>query len=98
MVTAEQLRAARAILQMDQADLAKVSGVSVETFNRFDDGTRHPCLLALMRDIHGGQPSAIQRIALPKLLRITFSQFTEAGGKIARMTAILNSSSKMKGA
>ena len=32
----------------------------------FGDGTRHPCLLALMRDIHGGQPSAIQRIALPE--------------------------------
>ena len=57
----------------------------------FGDGTRHPCLLALMRDIHDGQPRAIQRIALPETLmptiqRITFSQFTEAGGKIARMT------------
>jgi putative DNA primase/helicase len=57
----------------------------------FGDGTRHPCLLALMRDIHCGQPRAIQRIALPETLmptiqRITFSQFTEAGGKIARMT------------
>ena len=57
----------------------------------FGEGTRHPCLLALMRDIHGDQPRAIQRIALPETLmraiqRITFTQFTEAGGKIARMT------------
>ena len=55
----------------------------------FGESTRHPCLLALMRDIHGGQPRAIQRIAVPETLtlqRITFTQFTEAGGKIARMT------------
>ena len=39
MVTAEQLRAARAILQMDQADLAKVSGVSVETIKRLERQT-----------------------------------------------------------
>jgi putative DNA primase/helicase len=57
----------------------------------FGEGTRHPCLLALMRDIHGDQPRAIQRIALPETLmrtiqRITFTQFTEVGGKIARMT------------
>jgi transcriptional regulator with XRE-family HTH domain len=39
MVTAEQLRAARAILQMDQADLAKISGVSVETIKRLERQT-----------------------------------------------------------
>jgi DNA-binding XRE family transcriptional regulator len=39
MVTAEQLRAARAILQMDQAELAKISGVSVETIKRLERQT-----------------------------------------------------------
>jgi transcriptional regulator with XRE-family HTH domain len=39
MVTAEQLRAARAILQMDQADLATISGVSVETIKRLERQT-----------------------------------------------------------
>jgi transcriptional regulator with XRE-family HTH domain len=39
MVTAEQLRAARAILQMDQAELAKLSGVSVETIKRLERQT-----------------------------------------------------------
>jgi len=39
MVTAEQLRAARAILQMDQADVAKISGVSVETIKRLERQT-----------------------------------------------------------
>jgi transcriptional regulator with XRE-family HTH domain len=39
MFTAEQLRAARAILQMDQADLARASGVSVETIKRLERQT-----------------------------------------------------------
>jgi Toprim domain len=56
----------------------------------FGEGTRHPCLLALMRDLHRDKPRAIQRIALTETLmraihRVTFTQFTEAGGKIARM-------------
>jgi transcriptional regulator with XRE-family HTH domain len=36
MLTAEQLRAARAILQMDQSELALASGVSVETIKRLE--------------------------------------------------------------
>jgi transcriptional regulator with XRE-family HTH domain len=36
MLTAEQLRAARAILQTDQSDLARASGVSVETIKRLE--------------------------------------------------------------
>jgi putative DNA primase/helicase len=57
----------------------------------FGQGERHPCLLALRRDIHTDEPRAIQRIALTQTLmhviqRTTFTQFTEAGGKIARMT------------
>jgi hypothetical protein len=50
---------------------------------------RHRCLLALRRDIRSDEPRAIQRIALPQMHAIqqtTFTQFTEAGGKIARMT------------
>lgn len=39
MVTAEQIRAARAILQMDQAEAAKISGVSVETIKRLERQT-----------------------------------------------------------
>jgi hypothetical protein len=38
------------------------------------DGTRHPCLLALMRDVRTNEPRAIQRTAL-----------TLAGEKISRM-------------
>jgi transcriptional regulator with XRE-family HTH domain len=36
MLTAEQLRAARALLRIEQADLAKRSGVSVATIKRFE--------------------------------------------------------------
>jgi transcriptional regulator with XRE-family HTH domain len=39
MVTAEQLRAARAMLHMDQAELARISGVSVETIKRLERQT-----------------------------------------------------------
>jgi putative DNA primase/helicase len=39
------------------------------------DGVRHPCLIALLRDIHTDQPSAIQRTAL-----------TPTGEKIGRLT------------
>jgi hypothetical protein len=38
-------------------------------------GTRHPCLLALMRDVRTNEPRAIQRTAL-----------TQTGAKIGRMT------------
>jgi len=38
MITAEQLRAARGALRMDQAVLAKRSGVSVETIKRLERG------------------------------------------------------------
>jgi transcriptional regulator with XRE-family HTH domain len=38
-VTAEQLRAARAILRMEQAVLARISGVSVETIKRLERQT-----------------------------------------------------------
>jgi putative DNA primase/helicase len=57
----------------------------------FGEGARHPCLLALRRDTRGDEPRSIQRIALTETLmeaiqRTTFTQFTKAGGKIARMT------------
>jgi hypothetical protein len=57
----------------------------------FGKRLRHPCLLALRRDIHTNEPRAIQRIALTERLmsaiqRTTFAQFTEAGGKIDRRT------------
>jgi putative DNA primase/helicase len=53
-------------------------------------GARHPCLLALRRDIYSDEPRAIQRVALTETLmrriqRDTFKQFAEAGGKISRM-------------
>jgi putative DNA primase/helicase len=56
----------------------------------FGEGARHPCLLALMRDIYSDEPRAIQRIALTETLmraiqRTTFTEFTQAGGKITRM-------------
>jgi putative DNA primase/helicase len=57
----------------------------------FKGATRHPCLLALRRDIKTDQLRAIQRTALSEALlraivRTTFSDFTKAGGKIPRMT------------
>jgi transcriptional regulator with XRE-family HTH domain len=36
VITAEQLRAARALLRIEQADLAQRSGVSVATIKRFE--------------------------------------------------------------
>jgi transcriptional regulator with XRE-family HTH domain len=36
MITAEQLRAARALLRIEQLDLAKRSGVSLATIKRFE--------------------------------------------------------------
>jgi transcriptional regulator with XRE-family HTH domain len=36
MLTAEQLRAARALLRIEQADLAERSGVSLATIKRFE--------------------------------------------------------------
>src|SRR4051794_29979993 len=36
MMTAEQLRAARAMLKMEQAELAQLSGVSLETIKRLE--------------------------------------------------------------
>src|SRR5437764_486931 len=39
LVTAEQIRAGRAILQMDQSELAYLSGVSVETIKRLERQT-----------------------------------------------------------
>jgi putative DNA primase/helicase len=57
----------------------------------FKGAARHPCLLALRRDIRTDQPRAIQRTALDRTLvsameRTTFADFAQAGGKIARMT------------
>lgn len=37
-ITAEQVRAARAILRLDQAELAKRAGISVETIKRIERG------------------------------------------------------------
>jgi putative DNA primase/helicase len=50
---------------------------------------RQACLLALRRDIHNDEPRAIQRIALPDMRivqQMTFTEFVESGGEIARRT------------
>src|SRR6476620_9221936 len=57
----------------------------------FGGGKRYPCMLALLRNIEGNEPRAIQRTALtPELMRqITearFTEFTQAGGRVVRMT------------
>jgi putative DNA primase/helicase len=52
-------------------------------------GDRHPCLLALRRDIRTDEPRAIQRIALPDMRtiqEISFTEFAAADGQIARRT------------
>ena len=36
MITGEQLRAARAMLKMEQAELAELSGVSIDTIKRLE--------------------------------------------------------------
>ena len=36
MITGEQLRAARAMLKMEQGELAELSGVSIETIKRLE--------------------------------------------------------------
>ncbi len=57
----------------------------------FKGAARYPCLLALRRDIRTDQPRAIQRTALNEALMraitsTSFTEFSQAGGKIARMT------------
>ena len=57
----------------------------------FGEGTRHPCMLALMRDISSNEPRAVQRTALTQALmqaisQTTFAEFKKAGGKVSRMT------------
>jgi hypothetical protein len=57
----------------------------------FGEGTRHPCMLALMRDISSNEPRAVQRTALTQALmqavsRTTFAEFKEAGGRVIRKT------------
>jgi putative DNA primase/helicase len=56
----------------------------------FKGTARHPSLLALRRDIRTDQPRAIHRTALSAdlmraIARTTFIEFSQAGGKIARM-------------
>jgi putative DNA primase/helicase len=56
----------------------------------FKGAARHPSLLALRRDIRTDQPRAIHRTALSAdlmraIARTTFIEFSQAGGKIARM-------------
>jgi putative DNA primase/helicase len=57
----------------------------------FGEGTRRPCMLALMRDISSNEPRAVQRTALTQaqmraISRTTFAEFKKAGGKVSRMT------------
>jgi putative DNA primase/helicase len=57
----------------------------------FGEGTRHPCMLALMQDISSNEPRAVQRTALTQaqmraISRTTFAEFKKVGGKVSRMT------------
>jgi putative DNA primase/helicase len=55
----------------------------------FGEGTRHPCLLWLMRDVTTDKPRAIRRTALTDaalpMQQMSFAQFVRSGGKIPRM-------------
>jgi Toprim domain-containing protein len=56
----------------------------------FGKGVRQPCMLALMREIESNEPCAIQRIALTQSMmravsQMTFTEFAQAGNKVARM-------------
>ena len=50
MLTAAQCRAARALLNITQEDLAKASGLSVPTIKEFERGARVP-LTRTLRDL-----------------------------------------------
>ena len=57
----------------------------------FGEGIRHPCMLALMRNIQSNDPRAVQRTALTQALmwtlsRSTFTEFTQAGNSVVRLT------------
>jgi putative DNA primase/helicase len=57
----------------------------------FGRGERHPCLLALMRNIKSNEPRAVQRTALTRsvmaaISQTTFADFKRSGQKIARLT------------
>ena len=58
MLTGEQLRAARAMLKMEQTELAELSGVSIDTIKRLErmDGPLH----AYAGTLHGLQ-EALER-------------------------------------
>jgi putative DNA primase/helicase len=55
----------------------------------FGEGIRHPCMIALMRDIGSNKPRAIQRTALMATLmqaiaENTHHEFVRNGGRVAR--------------
>jgi putative DNA primase/helicase len=54
----------------------------------FGGGTRHPCMLALVRDISSNESRAVQRTALTQALMHAISRttFAEFCGKVSRMT------------
>ena len=64
MITAAQLRAARALLGVDQRQLAELSGLSVPTIQRMEasDGTVRGNVDSLMKLIAGLEAAGIELI------------------------------------
>ena len=65
MITAAQMRAARALLGLDQKDLAERSGLSVPTIQRMEasDGVVRSNVDSLMKLIHALEAAGIELIA-----------------------------------
>lgn len=68
MITSEQIRAARALLRLEQKDLAELSGVSLPTIKR----------LETQRGVLSAQPRTAE--ALKSALESQGIQFLESGG------------------
>jgi len=65
MITAAQMRAARALLAMDQRDLAERSGLSVPTIQRMEasEGVIRGNVDSLMKLISGLEAAGVELIA-----------------------------------
>ena len=65
MISAGQLRAARAILELDQKDIAGLAGLSVPTIQRMEasDGVIRGNVDSLMKLVHALEAAGIELIA-----------------------------------
>jgi transcriptional regulator with XRE-family HTH domain len=79
-ITAEQLRAARALLKMEQRELAEQSGVNVQTLKRYEGGSG---------ELTGNYRNISSLISVLESAGVTFLATNEMtnGGPGVRLTA-----------